>query len=217
VGEHDVHINVSQRLSEPMRKAQYQSRLLAIGQTPKPGMNRMNRLFRESYNPEGTEEALTTTRFAPPVDIYEDEHQLAVPDINEKDIDVHIENNSLTVHGKRKFEKEKKEENHRVERQYGSFARSFTLPNSVDPGQVSADYEKGVLKIKLAKRASQAQADQSEGWQREDARSQKSRQGRVKTVAGNGQQQKREAAYVASLLALPRICPSNTSRRIFFP
>jgi HSP20 family protein len=121
-------------------------------------MNRMNRLFRESYSPERPEEALTTTGFAPPVDIYEDEHtitlKLEVPGIDEKDIDVRIENNTLTVHGERKFEKEEKEENfRRVERQYGSFTRSFTLPSSVDLGQVSADYAKGVLNIKLAKKA----------------------------------------------------------------
>ncbi len=73
-------------------------------------MNRMDRLFRESYSPEGPspegpEEALTTTSFAPPVDIYEDEHnitlKLEVPGIDEKDIDVRIENNTLTVHGER--------------------------------------------------------------------------------------------------------------------
>ena len=121
-------------------------------------MNRMNRLFRESYSPEGPEEALTTTSFAPPVDIYEDEHtitlKLEVPGIDENDIDVRIEGNTLTVHGERKFEKEEKEENfRRVERQYGSFTRSFTLPSSVDPGQVSAHYDKGVLNINLAKKA----------------------------------------------------------------
>src|SRR5437016_5997613 len=121
-------------------------------------MNRMNRLFRESYSPEGPEEALTTTSFAPPVDIYEDEHsitlKLEVPGIDEKDIDVRVEGNTLSVHGERKIEKVEKEENfRRVERQYGSFTRSFTLPSSVDPAQVSADYDKGVLKIQLAKRA----------------------------------------------------------------
>ncbi len=121
-------------------------------------MNRMDRLFRESYSPEGPEEALTTTSFAPPVDIYEDEHnitlKLEVPGIDEKDIDVRIENTTLTVHGERKIEKEEKEENfRRVERQYGEFTRSFTLPSSVDLGQVSAHYDKGVLKISLAKKA----------------------------------------------------------------
>src|SRR2546426_10571529 len=121
-------------------------------------MNRMNRLFRESYNPEGPEEALTTTSYAPPVDIYEDEHnitlKLEVPGIDEKDIDVRIENTTLTVHGERKFEKEEKEENfRRVERQYGSFTRSFTLPNTVDPEQVNATYNKAVLKVTLAKKA----------------------------------------------------------------
>src|SRR5271165_1666550 len=121
-------------------------------------MNRMNRLFRESYSPEGPEEALTTTGFAPLVDIYEDEHnvtlKIEVPGIDEKDIDVRIENNTLTVHGERKFEKEEKEENYRrVERQYGSFTRTFTLPNTVNQESVQADYDKGVLKIKLAKKA----------------------------------------------------------------
>src|SRR5580693_2273213 len=127
-------------------------------------MNRANRLFRESYSPEGPEEALTTTALAPPVDIYEDEHNIVlkidVPGIDEKDIDVSVQNNTLTVHGERKIEKEEKEENfRRVERQYGSFTRSFTLPSSVDPGQVSADYAQGVLKLKLAKKA-EAKAQQ---------------------------------------------------------
>ena len=121
-------------------------------------MNRMNRFFREAYSPEEPEEALTTTSFAPPVDIYEDEHnitlKLEVPGIEEKDIDVRVENTTLTVHGERKIEKEEKEENfRRVERQYGSFTRSFTLPSSVDSAQVTAHYDKGVLKIKLAKKA----------------------------------------------------------------
>src|ERR1700731_1743276 len=126
--------------------------------TQQDGINRLNRFFRESYNSEGPEEAFTTTNYAPPVDIYEGEHNITlkidVPGIDEKDIDVRIEGNTLTVHGERKIEKEEKEENfRRVERQYGSFTRSFTLPSSVDPGQVSAHYEKGVLKITLAKKA----------------------------------------------------------------
>ena len=120
--------------------------------------NRINRFVRESSSPEAPEEVLTTTSFAPPVDIYEDEHtitvKMEVPGIDEKDIDVRIENTTLTVHGERKIEKEEKEENfRRVERQYGSFTRSFTLPSSVDTGQVSAHYDKGVLKLSLAKKA----------------------------------------------------------------
>ena len=119
--------------------------------------DRMNRLFRETQ-PEGREEALTTSTFAPPVDVYEDEHNITlkieVPGIDEKDIDVRIENNTLTVHGERKFEKEEKEENYRrVERQYGSFTRTFTLPSTVDAEKVEANYDKGVLKVKLAKKA----------------------------------------------------------------
>jgi len=118
--------------------------------------DRMNRLFRDSFGER--EEALTTSTFAPPVDVYEDEHNVTlkfeVPGIDEKDIDVKIENNTLTVHGERKFEKEEKEENfRRVERQYGSFTRSFTVPNTVDTDHVEAHYDKGVLKVQLAKKA----------------------------------------------------------------
>ena len=119
--------------------------------------DRVNRIFRESFSPERPDEALTTSNFAPPVDVYEDEHNITlkieVPGIDEKDINVSIENNTLTVHGERRFEKDEKEENfHRVERMYGSFTRSFTLPNTVDLEQTNAHYEKGVLKIRLAKR-----------------------------------------------------------------
>ena len=121
--------------------------------------DRMNRLFRDSYgNNEGREESLSNTSFAPPVDVYEDEHhvtlKIEVPGIEEKDIEVRIENNTMTVHGERKFEKEEKEENYRrVERQYGSFTRTFSLPQTVDQENVQADYDKGVLKIKLSKKA----------------------------------------------------------------
>ncbi len=118
--------------------------------------DRMNRLFRDSFG-EG-QDALTATNFAPAVDVYEDEHnvtlKIEVPGIDEKDIDVRIENSTLTVHGERKYEKDEKEENYRrIERQYGSFTRSFTLPSTVDADKVSASYEKGVLKIALAKKA----------------------------------------------------------------
>jgi len=120
--------------------------------------DRMNRIFRESFSPGRPDEALTTSNFAPAVDVYEDEHDITlkieVPGIDEKDINVSIENNTLTVHGERRFEKDEKEENfQRIERMYGSFTRSFTLPNTVDPAQISAHYEKGVLRIRLAKKA----------------------------------------------------------------
>jgi HSP20 family protein len=120
-------------------------------------INRMNRLFRESYSPEGPEEALSTTSFAPPVDIYEDEHNITLkmeaPGIDEKDIDVRVEGNTLNVRGERKLEIDEKEENYRrIERQYGCFTRSFTLPSSVDSALVSAHFDKGVLKINLAKK-----------------------------------------------------------------
>jgi HSP20 family protein len=120
--------------------------------------DRMNRLFRDSVAAETQDQSLATSAFAPAVDVYEDEHnitlKLEVPGVDEKDINVNVENNTLTVHGERKFEKEEKEENfRRVERQYGSFTRSFTVPTTVDAEKVSANYDKGILKITLAKKA----------------------------------------------------------------
>ena len=120
--------------------------------------DRINRAFRESYTGADRDDSLTTSSFAPAVDVYEDEHQvnlkIDVPGIDEKDIDVRVENNTLTVHGERKIEKEEKEENYRrVERQYGSFTRTFTLPTTVDSEKVSATYDKGVLKVALPKKA----------------------------------------------------------------
>src|SRR5678816_3073610 len=100
--------------------------------------DRVNRILRESFSPERPDEALTTSNFAPPVDVYEDEHNITlkieVPGIDEKDINVSIENNTLTVHGERRFEKDEKEENfHRVERMYGSFTcLLYTSPSPRD-------------------------------------------------------------------------------------
>ena len=118
--------------------------------------SRMNRLFEGQYG--GREESLTSGAFVPPVDVYEDEQsiqlKLEVPGVDEKDLGIKIENNTLTVTGERKLEKEEKEENfHRVERRYGSFTRSFTLPTTVNTDDIRADYEHGVLKVRLAKRA----------------------------------------------------------------
>jgi HSP20 family protein len=118
--------------------------------------NRMSRLFEEQYG--GREDSLTAGAFVPAVDIYEDEHsvqlKLEVPGVDSKDLDIKIENNTLTVSGERKFEKEEKEENfRRVERRYGTFTRSFTLPSTVNAEDINANYDNGVLHIRLAKRA----------------------------------------------------------------
>ena len=117
--------------------------------------NRVNSLFREMND---SESPLTTASFVPPVDIYEDTKKvvlkLEVPGIEEKDLDVRVENNTLTVKGERKFEKEEKEENfHRIERRYGSFYRAFTLPSTVDTEHIAASYTAGVLKLELSKKA----------------------------------------------------------------
>lgn len=121
----------------------------------------MNRLF-ESFAgkaPQGPfEEEISSLEFGPPVDIIEDEQKLTfkveVPGIEEKDIKVEVENNVLTVRGERKLEKEVKEENfRRMERHYGAFARSFSLPPSVDAEKIEANYNNGVLAIQMPKRA----------------------------------------------------------------
>ena len=121
--------------------------------------NRMNTMFQDYTRGTGTGEGdvMTTASFVPPVDIYEDKQnivlKLEVPGMKLEDVDVQIENNTLTVRGERKFEKEEKEENfHRIERSYGSFFRSFALPNTVDPSKVDANYDAGVLRISLKKR-----------------------------------------------------------------
>jgi HSP20 family protein len=116
--------------------------------------NRVNSLFREMNDGDSP---LTTASFVPAVDIYEDPKKvvlkLEVPGIEEKDLDVRVENNTLTVKGERKFEKEEKEENfHRIERRYGSFYRAFTLPSTVDTEHIGASYNAGVLKLELAKK-----------------------------------------------------------------
>ncbi|HVC46196.1 MAG TPA: Hsp20/alpha crystallin family protein [Terracidiphilus sp.] len=116
--------------------------------------NRFNSLFRDLN--EG-ESPVAAASFVPAVDIYEDDSKvvlkLEVPGMEEKDLDVSVENHTLTVKGERKFENEEKEENfHRIERRYGSFYRAFTLPTTVDTDGVSANYNAGVLKLELKKK-----------------------------------------------------------------
>jgi HSP20 family protein len=117
--------------------------------------DQVNRLFNESIRGQGDESALTN--WAPAVDIYETPNELVLkadlPDVDEKEIDVRVENNLLTISGERKFEKSASEENYlRVERAYGSFSRSFSLPNTVNPEAIRAEYKNGVLSVNLPKR-----------------------------------------------------------------
>ena len=100
---------------------------------------------------------MSTTEWNPSVDIFENDSDIVVkvevPGMNAKDIGVRIENNVLMLKGERKFEKETKEENyHRVEREYGSFSRSFALPTAVKEEKVTAEYKDGVLKIVMPKK-----------------------------------------------------------------
>jgi HSP20 family protein len=120
---------------------------------------RMNRLFEESARGmgRGQEEDWVMGAWAPAVDIYEKGTDVVLkaelPGLDPKDVDIRIENNVLTLKGERKIEDEiKQEDYHRVERSYGGFTRSFTLPSTVDTTNVKADYKDGVLRITLPKR-----------------------------------------------------------------
>jgi HSP20 family protein len=117
--------------------------------------DQINRVFSDSFDRTGEEGSLTA--WAPAVDIYETEHELVVkadlPDIEPKDLDIRVENNILTIRGERKFEKQVNEDKYlRVERSYGSFARSFTLANTVNAEAIKADYQNGVLTLSIPKR-----------------------------------------------------------------
>jgi HSP20 family protein len=118
---------------------------------------KMNRLFEDAVTSRGEEKDLILSAWSPAVDIYENENELVltaeVPGLEEKDVEIKIEDNTLSVRGERKFEKETKEENyHRIERSYGTFYRSFTLPNAIDQDKIQAEHENGVLKITMPKR-----------------------------------------------------------------
>ena len=118
--------------------------------------DRVNSLFQDL---SGDSQTVTAASFAPAVDVYENSEKvvlkLDVPGIKEEDVDVRVENQTLTVRGERKLEAEEKQENfHRIERSYGSFFRSFSLPNTVDTENVAASYNAGVLKLELKKKAS---------------------------------------------------------------
>ena len=115
---------------------------------------RMNRLLGDVYR-AADDDVMRRGAWAPPVDIYDSgNHELVIkaelPDMSKDDIDITVENNTLTLRGEKKMDSAMKEECcHRIERSYGVFSRSFSLPTMVDTSKVSADYKNGVLTIKL--------------------------------------------------------------------
>jgi HSP20 family protein len=118
---------------------------------------KMNRMFEDAVSTRGEEKDLISGSWAPAIDIYETENELVlsaeVPGIDEKDIEIRIEDGTLTLRGERKFEKEARQENyHRIERAYGAFSRSFSLPPNVDQENVQAEHADGVLKIHMPKK-----------------------------------------------------------------
>lgn len=118
---------------------------------------KMNRLFEDAASGRTEDRELVSSTWAPAVDIYETEHEIIlsaeVPGIEDKDIEIKLDDSTLTLRGERKFEKETEEENfHRIERAYGSFYRSFSLPNYVDQEKIRAEHEHGVLKVIMPKK-----------------------------------------------------------------
>jgi HSP20 family protein len=116
--------------------------------------DQVNRLFEDNFTRDRSGHADLAT-WAPPVDIFETENELVVkvdlPDLEEKDIDVRVENNMLTIRGERKFDDVHEDNYLRVERVYGSFMRSFSLPNTVSSENIRAEYHNGVLTLHMAK------------------------------------------------------------------
>lgn len=122
---------------------------------------RVNQLFNNMFSDAaitGSQRRDGLPVFAPVADVYEDDDRFIIavetPGVNENDLSVTLEGNVLTIRGERQFSKENKARNfQRVERAYGPFARSFTLPGIVDPNSIAAHYEHGVLELQLTKRA----------------------------------------------------------------
>jgi HSP20 family protein len=117
----------------------------------------VNRLFSSNLSRSFGDEGIARGAWAPTVDIYENKDQIVLeaelPGMNREDFELSIENNVLTLRGERRFEKRDESDNyHRVERSYGSFTRSFTLPQTVSSENVSAEYKNGVLRVVLQKR-----------------------------------------------------------------
>ena len=117
--------------------------------------DRVNRVFSSPYDRFGGDALLTSGAWVPPVDIYQNgEHELVLkaelPGLSREDIEITVDNGTLSIKGEKKLGGEvKDEEFHRIERQYGAFSRSFSLPNTVDPSKVGADFRNGVLTIRL--------------------------------------------------------------------
>ena len=117
----------------------------------------VNRLFSTNMTRAFDDEGIGRGAWAPSVDIYENKDQIVLeaelPGMNQEDFDLSIENNVITLRGERKFEKTDETDNyHRVERSYGAFTRSFTLPQTVSAEGATAEYNNGVLRVTLPKR-----------------------------------------------------------------
>lgn len=153
----------------------------------------VNRLFSGTFS-RGSQDEVLRGAWSPSVDIFENKNEIVLeaelPGMNAEDVNISIENNVLTLHGERKFEKKDESDNfHRVERSYGSFTRSFTLPPTVSSENANAEFENGVLRLTLAKRE-EAKPRRIEI----KAGSNQSQQKTIDTTAKSGEQSKEAKA-----------------------
>ena len=152
----------------------------------------VNRLFSTSFSRSFGDDGIARGAWTPGVDIYENKDEIVLeaelPGMNREDFELTVENNVLTLRGERRFEKKEEADNyHRVERSYGTFARSFTLPPTVAPDTATAEYKNGVLRVVLRKREEVKARRIEIGGEAQGAR-QKTIEAKVEPTPGGGGQ-----------------------------
>ena len=151
----------------------------------------VNRLFSTSFSRSFGDDGIARGAWTPGVDIYENKDEIVLeaelPGMNREDFELTVENNVLTLRGERRFEKKEEADNyHRVERSYGTFARSFTLPPTVAPDTATAEYKNGVLRVVLRKREEVKARRIEIGGEAQGARQQKTIEAKAESAGGGG-------------------------------
>ncbi|MGB7922474.1 MAG: Hsp20/alpha crystallin family protein [Pyrinomonadaceae bacterium] len=158
----------------------------------------VNRLFSSNLSRSFGDEGIARGSWNPSVDIYENKDQIVLeaelPGMNREDFDVSIENNVITVRGERRFEKKDESDSyHRVERSYGSFTRSFTLPQTVSADTASAEYKNGVLRVTLPKREEVKARRIEISGEGAEAKGQRAIEAKAETIKVDGDKAKKAA------------------------
>lgn len=159
----------------------------------------VNRLFSSNFTRSFGDEGFARGAWAPSVDIYENKDQIVLeaelPGMNREDFEVTVENNVLTLRGERRFEKKEESDNyHRVERSYGNFTRSFTLPQTVSSENATAEYKNGVLRVVLAKREEVKARRIEISGESADANAKRTIEAKAEPAGEQGENQKKAAS-----------------------